>query len=129
MDKVGELFGSGAGHAEKDEQVQGSGGGGPVEAVFWVKEAMTQWRIAGEGFIVAEDIEGEGGEEKKESSGVRTVKSEVGKRMRISGEGKDKEKEWSWVREIRGHFGNLSPGMRGMMLSLFAYAYERINLF
>ena len=28
MEKVGELFGSSAGHAEKEEQVQGSGGGG-----------------------------------------------------------------------------------------------------
>ena len=124
MEKVGELFGSSAGHAEREEQVQGSGGGGPLEAVWWVKETMTQWRIKGEGYMVASaDIEREDGDGGKDSSGVRTVKSEVGRRMRrvgggVSGDGTEKEKDkgWSWAREVRGHFGNLSPGMRGMLL-------------
>ena len=110
MQKVGEIFSSSAGHAEKDEQVQGSGGGGPVEAVWWIKDTGTQWRIKGEAFVVGTDIEGEG----KESSGVRTVKSEVGERMRVV-DG-SKEQEWSWGRELTGHFGNCSPGMRGMFL-------------
>ena len=110
MMKVGEVFSSSAGHATKDSQVQGSGGGGPVEAVWWVKETGTQWRMKGEAFIVGPDIEGEG-EQSKESSGVRTVKSEIGSRMRIVKEdGKD---EWSWAKELTGHFGNNSPGLRG----------------
>jgi hypothetical protein len=55
---------------------------------------------------VANDIEGN-----DESSGVRTVKSEIGSRMRAVQEGK--EGDWSWKKEVDGHFGNLSPGMRG----------------
>ena len=88
-------------------QSQGSGGGGPVEAVFWVKDVMTQWRIRGEAFIVGKDIEGEG----DESSGVRTVKSEVGERMRVVKE--EAREGWSWAKELTAHFGNLNPGMRG----------------
>lgn len=106
MAKVPEIFASSQGHG-KVSQSQGSGGGGPVEAVFWVKEAMTQWRFRGEAYIIGEDIEGSG----EESSGTRTVKTKVGERMRVVDE---KEKAtWSWEREVTAHFGNLNPGMRG----------------
>ena len=107
MEKVPELFATGAGHG-KLEQSQGSGGGGPVEAVWWVKERMTQWRFKGTAWVVGPDVEG--GEE---SSGVRTLKSEVGSRMRVVRE--EEKEDWSWKREVRGHFGNCSPGMRGML--------------
>jgi len=108
MQKAFELFNSSSGRAEREELVQGSGGGGPCEAVFWVKgEVMVQWRIKGEAFVVGPDIEGEG----EESSGVRTVKSELGKRMRVLDE--EGKEGWSWKREVTGHFGNVSPGMRG----------------
>ncbi|KAI9798144.1 MAG: hypothetical protein M1825_005648 [Sarcosagium campestre] len=106
MEKVPELFGSSSGHGT-EAQSQGSGGGGPVEAVWWVSDVMTQWRIRGEAFLIGPDIEGDG----EESSGVRTVKSELGKRMRLV-QGAD-ERNWSWSRELTAHFGNLSPGMRG----------------
>ncbi|RDW80479.1 hypothetical protein BP5796_05177 [Coleophoma crateriformis] len=106
MAKVPEIFASGQGHGDIS-QSQGSGGGGPVEAVFWAKEAMTQWRFRGEAYVVGPDIEGEG----DESSGVRTVKSKIGARMRVV---QEKGKEgWSWATELTAHFGNLSPGMRG----------------
>ncbi|KAI9852132.1 MAG: hypothetical protein M1838_001756 [Thelocarpon superellum] len=106
MEKIPEIFASSAGHGSP-AQSQGSGGGGPVEAVWWVKEVMTQWRMRGEAFVVAPDIEGAG----EESSGVRTTKSEIGKRMKPTREGG--ESEWSWARELTAHFGNLNPGMRG----------------
>ncbi|KAK4574853.1 hypothetical protein LTR86_001695 [Recurvomyces mirabilis] len=111
MNKTFEVFASSSGHAKEREQAQGSGGGGPCEAVWWIKgDTMVQWRMQGEAFVVGPDIEGEG-EQSKESSGVRTVKSELGGRMRVVKEdGKD---QWSWKRELRGHFGNISPGMRG----------------
>lgn len=112
MMKIPEVFGSGAGHASKDEQMQGSGGGGPCEAVWWVKETGTQWRMKGEAFVVGEDIEGKG-DQSKESSGVRTVKSEVGSRMRVVDE--SKQGDWSWATELTGHFGNNSPGIRGKL--------------
>jgi pyridoxamine 5'-phosphate oxidase len=28
----------------------------------------------------------------------------------------EKEGEWSWKRELTGHFGNNSPGLRGMLM-------------
>ncbi|KAH6676609.1 pyridoxamine 5'-phosphate oxidase-domain-containing protein [Halenospora varia] len=106
MHKVPEIFASSQGHGDVS-QSQGSGGGGPVEAVFWVKEVMTQWRIRGDAYIVGPDIEGSG----DESSGSRTVKSKVGERMRVVKE--DNKDNWSWQKELTAHFGNLSPGMRG----------------
>lgn len=121
MEKVGEVFGSSAGKARKDEEVQGSGGGGPVEAVWWVKDKGVQWRVRGHAFVVGNDIEGSG----EESSGVRTVKSEVGKRMRIVDA--SKEGEWSWKRELDGHFGNMSPTMRGKLLSLCLAYFCRLQ--
>ncbi|KAF2083147.1 hypothetical protein K490DRAFT_52411 [Saccharata proteae CBS 121410] len=105
MLKIPQVFASSAGKAEKEEQWQGSGGGGPVEAVWWVKETGSQWRMKGEAFVVGPDIEGE------ESSGVRTVKSEVGSRMRVVKE--EGQADWSWAKELTGHFGNNSPGLRG----------------
>jgi len=112
MEKVGQIFGTGPGHAESSEQTQGSGGGGPVEMVVWNADIGTQWRITGKAYVVAQDIEGA-----EESSGVRTVKSEVGKRMRIVDE--TKEKEWSWTRELTAIFGNQSPGIKGEHFQIF----------
>lgn len=107
MNKPFELFASSAGKADDESLAQGSGGGGPCEAVWWVKDVQVQWRVKGTAFVVAPDIEGDG----DESSGVRTVKSEIGERMRVLDEqGKE---DWSWSRELRGHFGNMSPGLRG----------------
>ncbi|KAF2829351.1 hypothetical protein CC86DRAFT_346044 [Ophiobolus disseminans] len=105
MEKVGQIFATSAGHAQSSDQVQGSGGGGPIEAVYWITETGTQWRIKGRAFVIADDIES--GEE---SSGVRTVKSELGKRMRVLEEG---EGDWSWQKELTGFFGNQSPGIKG----------------
>ena len=82
MMKVPELFSSGSGHADKEEQMQGSGGGGPCEAVYWIKETGTQWRLKGEAFVVGPDIEGES-EQSKESSGVRTGELRAERKRRI----------------------------------------------
>lgn len=118
MEKFGEIMesspgGKPSGHAGVGEKAQkqgwGSGGGGPVEAVFWVKEKQIQWRVKGEAYLVGPDVEGD----KEENSGVRTVKSELAKRMHIVQHGK--EGDWSWATEVTHHFGNLSPGMRGKL--------------
>lgn len=106
MSKVHEIFASSAGHGDVSPG-QGSGGGGPVEAVFWIKNVMTQWRFKGEAYIIGPDIEGPG----EESSGSRIVKSSLGERMRVLKE--EAKGNWSWQREVSAHFGNLSPVMRG----------------
>jgi pyridoxamine 5'-phosphate oxidase len=111
MEKVAQLFASSAGRGAT-EHSQGTGGGGLVEAVFWIKDVMTQWRFKGEAYIVAaDDVEGQGGQGEDESSGMRMVKSRLGERMRVLRE--EGKRGWSWSREVGAHFGNLSPGMRG----------------
>lgn len=118
MQKVEELFASSEGHATSEGQTHGSGGGGPVEAVWWIKDAGTQWRIRGEAYVVAPDIEGDG----EQSSGVRTVKSKIGERMRHVKEG---SAGWSWGKELTAHFGNVSPGMRGkFFFTLTKYSWD-----
>lgn len=80
-----------------------SGGGGAVEAVFWIPDAMTQWRVRGDAWVLGLDV----GEE---TGGARTVRERLGGRMRVVDEGR--EGEWSWAREVEAHWGNLSPVMR-----------------
>jgi pyridoxamine 5'-phosphate oxidase len=100
MAKVPEIFASGENH-----EASQSGGGGPVEAVFFVRETMTQWRFKGNAYVVGPDIE-------DSSPGALMVKRKVGEeRMRPSSE--EGLGEWSWATEITAHFGNLSPTMRG----------------
>lgn len=109
MHKVYDLFATSKEQTKDESQIQGSGGGGPCEAVFWVKEKMHQWRIKGEAFVIANDIEDE--ENGQESSGARTVKMELGSRMRIVNE--EGKEHWSWKKEVTAHFGNMSPSLRG----------------
>lgn len=111
MEKVGQLFRSSAGKADSDEKFQGSGGGGPVEAVWWLKDEGVQWRITGTSFILSTDIDEES--DSQGTSEVRTVKSEIGERMRLVKGMEGKQGDWSWSKEITGHFGNMSPGLRG----------------
>lgn len=88
---------------EKVKDVHG-GAGGDVEAVYWIKDVMCQWRIKGNAYIL-------GGEGIMEEKG----RSEVERRLR---KGSEDGKEWSWEKEITAHFGNLSPGMRGMVFCI-----------
>ena len=106
MQKTSDIFATSAGHASDASQIQGSGGGGPCEAVFWIKDTGTQWRFRGSAFLVGNDVDSDN------TSGVRTLKTEVGARMRNVGDGGRKD-GWNWSRELRAHFGNCSPGMRG----------------
>lgn len=79
---------------------QSSGGGGPVEGVFWVVETRTQWRVRGRAYVLGPDIG---------SDDAAPVRSAVERYMRSTGN----TDGWSWDRELTAHFGNLSPGMRG----------------
>jgi pyridoxamine 5'-phosphate oxidase len=101
MEKVSEIFAS---SGETRHEGAQSGGGGPVEAVFYVRETMTQWRFKGKVYIVGPDIE-------SSSPGALMVKRKVEERMRLLR--KEGLGDWSWAKEVTAHFGNLSPGMRG----------------
>ncbi|KAK3988537.1 pyridoxamine 5'-phosphate oxidase-domain-containing protein, partial [Cladorrhinum sp. PSN332] len=63
-----------------------------VEAVFWIAETKTQWRIRGTAHVLSQG----------------TFKDVLQPRMRKVGEG-----DWDVEREVTAHFGNLSPAMRG----------------
>lgn len=81
-----------------------TGGGGPVEAVWWAEEFGTQWRLRGTAWVLGPDVEGEHG---------KLAREVIGAKMRRTGQ----EGEFSWTREITAHFGNLSPIMRGTFRS------------
>ncbi|KAK0671123.1 pyridoxamine 5'-phosphate oxidase-domain-containing protein [Cercophora samala] len=102
MAKTSEIFDT-AGPDSQTVSGGPSGGGGPVEAVFWVEETKTQWRVRGRAWVLGPGMDGDG-------DGARKVRGVLGERMRRTGKG---EGEWSWEREVTAHFGNLSPVMRG----------------
>lgn len=83
-----------------------TGGGGPVEAVYWIEEYGTQWRIRGSAWILGPDVEQEEGRRTREVISSRMRKNGVGP---VSADAED----FSWKKEITAHFGNLAPGMRG----------------
>ncbi|KPM43614.1 hypothetical protein AK830_g2959 [Neonectria ditissima] len=79
-----------------------SGGGGPVEAVFWAEPSRTQWRVRGHAYVLGPDID---------SEPAAPVKAAIKRYMRSKGS--EDSADWDWSREVTAHFGNLSPGMRG----------------
>lgn len=101
MEKITELLGSAS--SSLDASSSASGAGGPIEAVFWVPQTMTQWRIQGHTYVVGPDIE---------SDAAAPVRAAVGQHMRRNNPDIDLS-SWSWTKELTAHFGNLSPGMRG----------------
>ncbi|KAH8735547.1 hypothetical protein BGZ61DRAFT_440442 [Ilyonectria robusta] len=100
MQKTAELSESGTSSASS--LTPQTGGGGPVEAVFWAVPSRTQWRIRGHAYVLGPDIDSEAAE---------PVKTTIQHHMRLTGS--DDAADWSWERELTAHFGNLSPGMRG----------------
>lgn len=109
MSKVYDIFATGKGRGTLEQSRAGTGGGGPVEAVYWVKDIKMQWRIRGQCWIIAaDDVEHEG-EGDMQNSGTVTMKAVVQRYMRKTGE----SGEWSWKREVENVFGNLSPATKG----------------
>ncbi|KAL2131557.1 hypothetical protein VTI74DRAFT_4908 [Chaetomium olivicolor] len=105
-DKASEVFDS-AGEEEIAASGGKTGGGGPVEAVFWVEKDRTQWRVRGHAWVLAGDVDDEG------DSGVAKAREVLRARMRKVEGREGEEGEWSFAREVTAHFGNLSPLMRG----------------
>lgn len=111
MHKVYDIFATGKGKGDLSQSRSGTGGGGPVEAVYWIKDTGSQWRIRGKcWFVSADDVEGSS----QQNSGTVTVKSQVGRYMRPKeGSEAGNPSDWSWKLEVENHFENLSPMMRG----------------
>jgi pyridoxamine 5'-phosphate oxidase len=111
MHKVLDVFATGKGHGDLEQSRSGTGGGGPVEAVYWIPATRSQWRIRGKcWFISADNVEGP----EQQNSGTVTVKSQVGRYMRPSKGNEDgNPSDWSWKLEVENQFENLAPMMRG----------------
>lgn len=95
--KVGDLF-------EADEDPELSGGGGGCEAVWWARGSLTQWRLRGQAFVIAPDID-------SNNSGAQSARSSIAARMHNIDI--HAEREWSWAKELTAIFGDLSPAKRG----------------
>ena len=102
MEKIPELFESAAGGRGAEELTQ-SRRGGPVEAVFWMPRARTQWRLRGHTYVIGPDID---------SDAATPVRAALEGHMRRRNDDGDAG-SWSWSRELTAHFGNLGPLMRG----------------
>ncbi|KAL1953903.1 hypothetical protein VTO42DRAFT_2055 [Malbranchea cinnamomea] len=94
---------------------ENEGAGGEVEAMFWVKDAMTQWRLNGRAFIVGGD---------REDNVEKQHREQIWKWMRPRSTMNDTppvpaetDKSWNWENEITAHFANMSPVMRGTFKS------------
>lgn len=104
MEKASEIIRS-ARDVLGDVDASGSGGGGPVEAVWWVEEMGTQWRVRGDGWVVCDsDIDEEG-------EAARKVRDALQSRMRTQDQ--EAESKWSWQKEVGVVFGAQSPGIKG----------------
>lgn len=100
MEKVPELIGS---RQEPSTSLEAQSAiGGPVEAVFWIEKASTQWRFRGRAYVIGPDIE---------SDAAAPVRAALQPWMRVVDE--EQKNAWSWSRELTASFGNLSPVMRG----------------
>jgi pyridoxamine 5'-phosphate oxidase len=104
MRKVTELFHSRPKMgADTTIDIQASGGGGPVEGVWWFEKTKTQWRIKGDAWLVGPDIDGS-------TDSAKETRSKLLERMRSE---KDVKEDWSWARELDYIFGGQSPATKG----------------
>ncbi|KAI5917786.1 hypothetical protein F4810DRAFT_704644 [Camillea tinctor] len=124
MGKVEELWGGweGGGKGEGVKGVKGegegpekgSGGGGPVEAIWWAPGPKVQWRIRGPAYLLAlDDVEGSEAEKRVRARMRGFSPASAHPRRESGSEGAEEGKKWTFPREVAAHFANLSPAMRG----------------
>ncbi|OQE44323.1 hypothetical protein PENCOP_c002G01892 [Penicillium coprophilum] len=89
---------------EKLSQLESSGHA--VEAVFWLKDLMTQWRIKGTAYVIG-DPSGEDSQIEKSS------RTEISKALRVKGGADSDVAKWTWQNAVTKYFANHSPVARG----------------
>jgi len=90
--------------AGQDTQEQRSGGGGPVEAVWWFKSSKSQWRILGNCWLLAwHDVE--------DKASYGAFKETISRTLYSTGSDGFQLDELGWQDEIRGHYGRLPHHM------------------
>ncbi|KAJ5159835.1 uncharacterized protein N7482_006839 [Penicillium canariense] len=84
-----------------------------IEAMFWLKDLMVQWRVKGRAFAIGNPSVG------AEEEGV--ARKEIGSGLRVKGDydgdlNSDTAK-WTWEKAVTKYFANHSPVMRGSFRS------------
>ncbi|KAL5355978.1 pyridoxamine 5'-phosphate oxidase-domain-containing protein [Aspergillus floccosus] len=83
----------------KAPQLEGTGH--VVEAVFWMKDVMNQWRVRGTAYVLGDPAGG---------AHEEAAREEVRKGMRRT---QGEEDGWTWERQVTSYFANHPPAMRG----------------
>jgi pyridoxamine 5'-phosphate oxidase len=92
---------------EKLKQLESSGHA--IEAVFWLKDLMTQWRIKGTAYAIGDP--NRENEQQEEAS-----RAEIMKSLRVMGGNGHSVEGWTWENAVTKYFANHSPVARGMFL-------------
>ncbi|KAF4765315.1 hypothetical protein HAV15_003791 [Penicillium sp. str.  len=92
--------------ARMDKLPQLESSGHAIEAVFWLKDLMTQWRIKGTAYAIG-NPSGEDAEEEK------TSRNEIRKALRVKGDDDSDIAKWTWEKAVTKYFANHSPVARG----------------
>jgi pyridoxamine 5'-phosphate oxidase len=85
---------------------------GAVEAVFWIEDAATQWRVHGKAFVIGGPAA---------VSEEQAAREEIRKGLRPRHEGSQKNERqggWSWDHEVTAYFANHTPVLRGLSFSM-----------
>ncbi|KGO41705.1 FMN-binding split barrel-like protein [Penicillium expansum] len=91
--------------ARMDKLPQLESSGHAIEAVFWLKGLMTQWRIKGTAYAIG-NPSGEDAEEK-------ISRTEIRKELRAKGGTDSDIAKWTWEKAVTKYFANHSPIARG----------------
>ncbi|KAJ5279260.1 hypothetical protein N7478_004632 [Penicillium angulare] len=94
---------------EKLPQLYSSGHA--IEAMFWLKDKMVQWRIKGRAFSIGDCFGVEDNEGEKASRG------QIKDYLRTKGGFEGDVNTWSWEKAVTKYFANHSPIMRGSFRS------------
>lgn len=80
-----------------------------IEAMFWLKDLMTQWRIKGKALAIGDP---RGVESEQEKANRESLHSS----LRIKDDYNGSAADWTWERAITKYFANHSPLARGELL-------------
>ncbi|CAI7611819.1 unnamed protein product [Penicillium glandicola] len=92
--------------ARMDKLTQLESSGHAIEAVFWLKGLMTQWRIKGTAYAIGNP----GGENEQEE---KISRNEIRKALRVKGDADTDIAKWTWENAVTKYFANHSPVARG----------------
>ncbi|KAJ5757790.1 uncharacterized protein N7511_006484 [Penicillium nucicola] len=88
---------------EKLPQLESSGNA--IEAVFWLKDLMIQWRIKGTAYAI-------GDPQTKVSENEKKSREEIQRGLRMKDDGREIA-NWTWDKAVTKYFANHSPIARG----------------